>query len=148
MSRSSIPRRLGFTLIELWVVISIIALLIGILLPALGSAREAARGTVCQSNLRQMGIAVYAYALDYDDALPSVGLRHDNGAVKQGAWLFALSDYVDAELLYRCPSDDSPTWNTPSTATGRLRQVSYATNYLVVDKFPGFLPLSGVGFNP
>ncbi len=54
----------GFTLIELLVVISIIALLLGILLPALGSARESGRGAVCLSNLRQLVTANSAYAQD------------------------------------------------------------------------------------
>ncbi|MEM1210796.1 MAG: DUF1559 domain-containing protein [Planctomycetota bacterium] len=59
----------AFTLIELLVVISIIALLIGILLPVLGSARESARQSACLSNLKQIGIATYAYANDHADRL-------------------------------------------------------------------------------
>jgi len=60
----STARRVGFTLIELLVVISIIALLLGILLPALGSARETGRGAVCLSNIRQLVTANSAYAED------------------------------------------------------------------------------------
>lgn len=58
--------REGFTLIELLVVISIIALLIGILLPALGLARESARATLCMANLRSVGQAVAIYTTDYE----------------------------------------------------------------------------------
>ena len=58
------PHENGFTLIELLVVISIIALLIGILLPALGAARNSARDIACLSNLRQLGLAVTTYATD------------------------------------------------------------------------------------
>ncbi|MEM1027397.1 MAG: DUF1559 domain-containing protein [Planctomycetota bacterium] len=60
----------GFTLIELLVAISIIALLIGILLPALGAARESARTAKCLANLKQMGVGFFGYTIDYDGALP------------------------------------------------------------------------------
>lgn len=64
--------RCGFTLIEVLVVISVVVLLVGILLPALGAARDAARAVKCASNLRQMGIAGELYASAFREViLPS-----------------------------------------------------------------------------
>src|SRR5256885_7309378 len=63
-------RAAGFTLVELLVVIGIIAVLIGILLPALTKARESAQRTACLSNLRQLHLSVALYGNAYKDAVP------------------------------------------------------------------------------
>ena len=63
----------GFTLIELLVVIAIIAVLVGILLPALAGAREASRGTMCLSNLRQMFLTCRTYADEHKGFGPAIG---------------------------------------------------------------------------
>jgi prepilin-type N-terminal cleavage/methylation domain-containing protein len=70
--------RAAFTLIELLVVIAIIALLIGILLPALGQARKAGRLAICSSNLKQMGVAVNTYAADFEDKIASYTWTENN----------------------------------------------------------------------
>ena len=62
--------RVGFTLVELLVVISILSLLIAILLPALTQARHHARRMACAGNLRQVGVAIHLYADDFDDTIP------------------------------------------------------------------------------
>jgi prepilin-type processing-associated H-X9-DG protein/prepilin-type N-terminal cleavage/methylation domain-containing protein len=97
----------GFTLIELLVVISIIALLVSILLPALGGARAAAQATGCISNLRQIGLGVYAYAQDNRDSTPLV-LNADgsgNGA-NTTYWYYGVlyeGDYVPSKDAFICP---------------------------------------------
>ena len=73
--RMNKDRKRGFTLIELLVVVSIIAVLVSILMPALGTAKEHARRVVCSSNLHQVAIAAVGYAVENKDYFPpgSVG---------------------------------------------------------------------------
>lgn len=96
-------RRLGrsvaaaFTLIELLVVVGIIALLVAILLPSLGRARETARTTHCASGLRQWGMALNYYLHDYEQFLPQEGSASSAAAVTDhGTWFNALPMYVRA----------------------------------------------------
>ena len=92
-------RLAGFTLIELLVVISIIALLIAILLPALGAARRSARDVACRSNLKQWGIALEAFKVDNDSLLP-IPQHIVGGSAKDDPnrlmWYNALPEMIDA----------------------------------------------------
>lgn len=127
-ARSTAPRR-GFTLIELLVVISIIALLIAILLPALKAARETAKRVNCASNMRQIGILNHVYAEDSDGRAPWMEVISWNyggnfyiGSIMMyigslttpypvGQGLIYSGGYTNAIEFYRCPSD--PTWILP-----------------------------------
>ncbi|MEM6333984.1 MAG: prepilin-type N-terminal cleavage/methylation domain-containing protein [Planctomycetota bacterium] len=80
------PRRRGFTLIELLVVISIIALLIGILLPALGAARATARDAQCLSNVRQIATAGYNYATEHNGEFPPAMTLEDGVVPASGGY--------------------------------------------------------------
>ena len=91
------PRERGFTLIELLVVIAIIAILAAILFPVFARARENARKSNCQSNLKQIGTAVMMYAQDYEETMP---VRW-NGKID---WQQAIDPYVKNTGVRICPS--------------------------------------------
>jgi prepilin-type N-terminal cleavage/methylation domain-containing protein/prepilin-type processing-associated H-X9-DG protein len=107
-----VARRRAFTLIELLVVISIIALLVGILLPALGAARKAAQNMQCLSNIRQLGVAFASYAADNGDKFPSVGTVdpkwHEPGVIEPYLPTndnAQATDNLGGSILV-CPNDD------------------------------------------
>jgi prepilin-type N-terminal cleavage/methylation domain-containing protein/prepilin-type processing-associated H-X9-DG protein len=121
----------GFTLIELLLVIAIVALLVSMALPGLGSARDQARTTVCQSNLRQMGVASLAYSNDYKGFFSSGPWDNRRlrslGPIDRVGW---VADQVDGGFLkpghFLCPTSPargSETWNPSKVRQGDVWQV-------------------------
>jgi len=132
------PGAPGFSLVELLVVMGIIAVLIAILLPVLGRAREMGRRTTCLSNLRTLGQAMRMYAQDFRDRLPNSNppnTAHDYNA--DNYVLVSLNRaYVKAPRTFYCPSDRDPAPQSIDTAdydlpnSARVSYEFYSTFWL------------------
>jgi prepilin-type N-terminal cleavage/methylation domain-containing protein len=114
------PVRLGFTLIELIVVISIVALLVALLLPAMQQARDVVKRVSCSNQLRQLGLATTVYADDSESRFP----HNYYSTIGPGR---LISEYLNDHLLsFICPNDVMHTdathpWFQPPDSTGSRR---------------------------
>jgi len=125
-------RRRGFTLIELLVVIAIIAILAAILFPVFARAREKARTSSCQNNLKQLAPAIAMYRADNDGTMPPDYYQRP-GTTYYIRWIHLIFPYVNNDQVFQCPSMPTSTdtaWAPPYPTSGPYSSYYYCHYYL------------------
>ena len=136
------PRR-AFTLIELLVVIAIISILAAILFPVFGRARENARRSSCQSNLKQIGIGTLQYVQDYDERFPlGVWVDTSSGTPEAITVVETIQPYLKSRQVMICPSDSGEP-DVEMYGFANWPKVSYTANNQVATS-PGFFASIGI----
>ena len=118
-------RRKGFTLVELLVVITLMALLIALLLPAVQAAREAARRMQCGNNFKQMGLAIHSYASTWNECFPP----GSPGAFKHGLFSLMLP-YLEQVAVYDQLDLASSASNTMDSTANHDQRYTAIRTYL------------------
>ncbi|MGN6544892.1 MAG: DUF1559 family PulG-like putative transporter [Aureliella sp.] len=133
-------RTSGFTLVELLVVISIIGMLVGLLLPAVQMAREAARRTQCFSNMKNIGIAIHNFA----DAHHSMPLGSDRLNGTEHAWSSRILPYMEQSQVFD-QIDFKKAWDAPgANLQASLTNISIYRCPSAVMDFPGKQDYGGI----
>ncbi len=128
--RPSLPgRRVGFTLVELLVVIGIVAVLAAVILAVLPRAREMARQAACMSNSKQIVAAARMYADDYDRRLVPALIRGAPAPSRGYTWCVLLQPYLSSEQILVCPNDPDPKPTTGATCLPHSYGVNYRLTY-------------------
>ena len=126
----------AFTLVEILVVIAIIGILAAILFPVFARAREGGRRSACQSNMKQLGLALQQYVQDYRGKVPPVNYNADASYSGLRTWISALQPYAKSSQIARCPSqklDPRGAWGSAGDVDYQTRWPSYAFNYFFLN---------------